>query len=201
MTTLLVYEGGGLYTVNIGWHSAFVPKVQPNIGGGNPKGGPNLTPKQADFVREYLVDLNGTRAAIRAGYSPKSAAAQASTLLRVPKVQAAIAAAQGARAQKTDITAERVLLELKRIAFVDVAKAFNAEGNLLKPLEMPEDVRAALQGVDFAKTGDRIGRFSEKARALELLGKHLGMFKEKVEVGGDGGGPVVVDVVMLKAET
>lgn len=156
-----------------------------------------LTPRQDAFVREYLVDLNGTRAAIRAGFSERSAASTASTLLRNPKVVAAVEAAKAARSERTDITADRVLVELGRLAFVDVSKAFDENGALLKPHDMPEEVRAALAGVDYAKSGDMVARFTDKTRALELVGKHLGMWRDKVEVSGKDGDALTIEVVTL----
>lgn len=154
----------------------------------------NLTPKQEEFVREYLVDLNGKQAAIRAGYSPTSAEVTASKLLRVPKVADAIAKARGERAERVNITADRVLEELAKLAFVDLSAAYDANGNLLKPSEMPAEVKAALAGVDFAKTGDRIARFAAKDRALELLGKHMGLFRDKVEHSGPDGQALSISI-------
>lgn len=144
--------------------------------------------KVAKFVSEYLVDLNGTQAAIRAGYAPKSAHVTASKLLKTPKVKGALDAAMAERAKRTEVTADRVIQEIARLAFVDVSKAYNpGTGELLKPNEMPDDVRAAFGGLDFAKSGDKVGRFLGKERSLELLGKHLGLFRDKVELSGKGG--------------
>jgi phage terminase small subunit len=156
----------------------------------------NLTPNQERFVQEYLVDLNGTQAAIRAGYAAGSASVTASRLLANAKIAEAIAAGQGAREKRTGVTADRVVAELAKMAFVDLAAAYDDNGNLLKPSDMPADVKAALAGVDFAKTGDRIARFAAKERALELLGKHLGMFRDKVEHSGPDGAAlsIVIDL-------
>src|SRR5688572_19699107 len=79
----------------------------------------DLTPKQQLFVSEYLVDLNGKQAAIRAGYSPKTAEVQASRLLSLAKVKAAVSAAQGERSERTEITQDMVLQELWAIAMAD----------------------------------------------------------------------------------
>lgn len=79
----------------------------------------NLTPKQAQFVREYLVDLNGTQAAVRTGYSPRTANEQASRLLANANVQAAVKEAQNARTERTEITADMVLRELWAIGTAD----------------------------------------------------------------------------------
>ncbi len=108
-----------------------------------------LTPRQAAFVREYLVDLSATSAAARAGYSAKTAHSSGPRLLANVGVAAAIAAAQAKRAAKVEITAEKVLGELAGIGF--------AEGSEPEPGAV-------------------------RVRALELVGKHLGMFTEKLDL-------------------
>ena len=164
-----------------------------------------LRPKQILFIKEYLVDLNGAQAAIRAGYSAKTARITASQLLTKPNIQAAIQAEMDKRAEKTSITAERVLEEIARIAFLDIRKAFDVNGNLLPIHEMPEDVARAMGGMDISSyTGQGEGAITEitkkiklidKKGALELLGKHLKLFTEKVEhTGKDGGAIEIADI-------
>jgi phage terminase small subunit len=128
-----------------------------------------LTPKQQTFVDEYLVDLNATQAAIRAGYSKKTARSQGERMLTNVDVAAAIQKGFQKRSERTQITAEKVLLELAVIAFADLQQL-----------------------------ADMGGRISDKLKALELIGKHLGMFTEKVEnkVTGPDGGPVQYDIRM-----
>jgi phage terminase small subunit len=151
-----------------------------------------LTPKQAAFVENYLLDLNATQAAIRAGYSKRTANEQATRLLANVSVAAAIEAAKAERSQRTMISADRVLRELARIAFLDVGKAFT-EGGGLKPLhEMDEDTRRAIGGLEVSALyadGENIGKLSkiklsDKLRALELLGRHIGLFDQKVTING-----------------
>src|SRR5919197_2742959 len=89
-----------------------------------------LTPKQARFCAEYLIDLNATQAAIRAGYSPRTANEQGARLLAHVSIAAAISQAKQAQAERTGITADRVLQEIARLAFVDIRKLFDAEGRL-----------------------------------------------------------------------
>jgi phage terminase small subunit len=157
----------------------------------------SLTPKRATFVREYLVDLNGTQAAIRAGYSSRTAEKIASELVRVPEVAKAIQAGMDARAARVQVNADDILRELLRIARVDIGQAFT-EDMKLRPLhEIPEDVRRAIAGVEIDETFEGSGdnrewtgytkkvKFWDKPRALELLGKHLKLFTEKVEHSGD----------------
>jgi phage terminase small subunit len=159
-----------------------------------------LTPQQAIFVREYLVDLNATQAAIRAGYSAASAASQGSRLLSLDKVSRAVKAAQDARAERTHITQDDVLRELARVAFADPAKCLGPDGKPLALHLIPEEARAAL-AVYEVEVGDagatvcRVRRW-DKTKTLELIGKHLGMWSEKVELSGE---PLQVVVQTLAA--
>ena len=155
-----------------------------------------LTPKQQRFVEEYLVDLNATQAAIRAGYSRKTAASIGEENLRKHEIQAAIQAAMKARQERTEITQDRVLAELAKIAFGDQRRVmtWGPSGVKLRDsseltsdeaaivAEVSESVTAA-GGTLKLKTHDKVG-------ALKLLGEHLGMFKQRVEVTGKDGGPV-----------
>jgi phage terminase small subunit len=165
-----------------------------------------LTPKQAAFVREYLVDLNQTKAAERAGYPSKSAATQGSRLFRNVQVRAEIDKALSRRAARVEVTADEVLRELKRIGLSDIRQAYTEGGRLKGIHEMPEDVARAIGGVeteelfegegrDRERAGDTVKvKFWPKVQALELLGKHLKMFTDKTEVSGEDGGPLRVSV-------
>jgi phage terminase small subunit len=143
-----------------------------------------LPPRQQRFVDEYLVDLNGTQAAIRSGYSPNGAEVAGSRLLRNAKVAAALAAAQRERAERTTISQDHVLRALASIAFSDIRKLFDDEGNLLAPHEIPDDMIPALASLTIRVQREDGGasvvriRMGNKIRALTLLGKHLGVFKE-----------------------
>jgi phage terminase small subunit len=161
-----------------------------------------LTDKQAQFVAEYLIDLNATQAAIRAGYSAKTAEQQAYQLLQKTSVSAAIAAAQQKRAERTEITQDRVLLELSRIAFFDLRRLYREDGSLKAMSELDDDAAAVLAGVDVVETkgnaevGGAAGirhipefvkkvKIPDKVGALTLCMKHLGMLTEKVEHSGN----------------
>lgn len=162
--------------------------------------GTKLSPKQRLFVAEYLIDLNATKAAIRAGYSVKAACAIGNENLRKPMIAAAIAEAQRKRELKTGITQERVLRELARIAFFDIRTLYNEDGTLKRPTELNDDAAAVLAGIDVVEmqASAAIGEdgeiatlpmFTKKARvfdkgaALSLAMRHLGMLNDKQ--GGD----------------
>lgn len=138
-----------------------------------------LTPKQQRFVEEYLVDLNGKQAAIRAGYSPNCAEVTASRLLRNAKVAAAVAQARRERAERTAVTQDGVVQALARIAFSDVRELFDEHGNPLPPHRLPDQVGGAVASITIGEDARSVRiQMCDKLRALALLGKHLGLFKE-----------------------
>lgn len=149
-----------------------------------------LTNKQRRFVDEYLVDLNATQAAIRAGYSSNRADAMGHENLRKPEIAAALNDAMEARQKRTHITQDRVLQELARIAFFDIRKLYNDDGSMKKPSELDDDAAAVLAGVDVVEMSASDGApltFTKKAKvfdkgsALTLAMRHLGMLTDKVE--------------------
>lgn len=95
-----------------------------------------LTPKQARFVEEYLVDLNATQAAIRAGYSARTAGQTSFELLKKPEIQILISEAQKKRSKRTEITQDRVLQELAKLGFGDIRDIFSDDGSLKHPINM-----------------------------------------------------------------
>ena len=105
-----------------------------------------LTEKQQRFVDEYLIDLNATQAAIRAGYSVKTAQEQSARLLSKVMVQQAIAEQMAERSKRTGVNQDRVVLELAKIAFVNAADVINAEDATIK-LNATSDDTAAIQSV------------------------------------------------------
>jgi phage terminase small subunit len=155
-----------------------------------------LTAKQRLFVAEYMVDLNATQAALRAGYSKKTARQTGQENLSKPVISEAIAKATAERFQKLEITAAKVLQELARLGFFDPRKLFNADGSP-KPLhELDDDTASAVAGFEvvelFEGTGDQkksIGlmkkfRLADKGQNLERLGRHLKLFTDRLEVSG-----------------
>lgn len=156
--------------------------------------GPALKPQQDKFVREYLVDLNATQAAIRAGYSPKTAESQASRLLRNVKVAAAVEEALEERQKRTEITQDRVLKELSRIAFSNITDyVLTDEGQVqLAEAAHPEAMRAVSSIKRKTRTfgtGEQTQTVHEvelklwdKPNPLKLAGRHVGLFPNEVKV-------------------
>lgn len=107
-----------------------------------------LTLKQQLFVAEYLIDLNATQAAIRAGYSPKTAQEQSSRLLSKAMVAQAVAEGARIRCEKAELTAVRVLEEIRRIAFFDVRTLFDERGNLKPVTEWTAEQAACVASVE-----------------------------------------------------
>lgn len=167
-----------------------------------------LTAKQQRFVAEYLVDLNATQAATRAGYSARNADKIGSQLLGKTRVSDAVAFAMKARESRTLITQDRVLQELGRIAFFDIRRLYTEDGNLKKPHELDDEAAAVLAGIDTVTTSlggddDAVSLTTKKAKvfdktaALTLAMRHLGMLKDKTEITGSGGAPFMPPVINL----
>ena len=170
-----------------------------------------LNERQERFCNEYLIDLNATQAAIRAGYSEKTAAAQAARLLTNVNIQTYIQQRKQDRVERTEITQDMVIQELALIAFSNAADyaavverqamiegvlLFDDDGNpvmyrTVEPVltaELTENQKRALAVIKKGRDGFEVKPY-DKVRALELLGKHLGMFTEKVEMSGQVNNP------------
>lgn len=138
-----------------------------------------LTPKQKRFVDEYLKDLNATQAAIRAGYAPASAHVQGPRALGYDSVKAEIERRQARRAKRTEVSQDRVIRELVRIAFADLRNVVEwGEGGVVAKDSslISDDAAAAISEIAQTQHGLRI-KTHNKMSALDLLGKHLGMFQ------------------------
>lgn len=147
-----------------------------------------MTDKQKRFVEEYLIDLNATQAAIRAGYKPDSANKVGAELLGKTRVSEAIAKAMADRSKRTGVNADRIVTELAKIAFANAGDIIDPVDGRIKEDAAPEDL-AAIQSIkvktmDGAKMSsmEREVKLSEKTKALELLGKHIGMWNDKIDV-------------------
>lgn len=149
-----------------------------------------LTEKQKRFVDEYLIDLNATRAYKVAYPSCKKdtvAATNGGRLLRNAEIKEYIEKRIKERERRTEITQDMVLKELAAIAFTDITEIVNTDGEevYIKPTVTLSDVKKkAISSIKQTKDGIEI-KFHDKEKALEMLGRHLGMFKDKVEVSGD----------------
>ena len=143
-----------------------------------------MTKKQKLFVDEYLIDLNATQAAIRAGYSVSSAKEIACENLTKPNIQEAIAKAMAERSKRTGISQDRVVQELAKLAFVNIADVVDLETGLVKETATAEDL-ACIQSIKIKPTEfgeEREIKFYDKKGSLESLGKHLGMYDNKLNV-------------------
>lgn len=168
--------------------------------------GDKLTAKQARFVEEYLIDLNATQAAIRAGYSEKNADKIGSELLGNTRVREAIDAAKIKRSNKLEITAERVLTEMARMAYYDpldlieIARdalpdeiadgvTLSEDGKIITGLRsardikyLPEDIRRAIVGWGYDRNQNFTIKLADKGKALDQLARHLSLYNDKIEV-------------------
>ncbi len=146
-----------------------------------------LTDKQKKFVEEYLIDLNATQACIRAGYSPKTAMEQGYQLLQKTSVQEAIAECMAARSRRTGVNQDRVVLELAKIAFVRMPDVVDSNGRIKQ--DASADDLSCIESIKYKKSDNEFGgsverevKIASKIKALELLGKHLGMWNDKLDV-------------------
>lgn len=171
-----------------------------------------LTAKQARFVEEYLIDLNATQAAIRAGYSAKTAGSVGSENLQKPEIAAAVAQAQAQRSARTGITQDMVLAELAKIGFSDLRRVLGQGGGILDPKDWDDETAGAISSLEVVtrmdgqsdEDGNRVPESVHKIKAwdklsaLEKLGKHLGMF-DGASGDDDEALPVTVTIGRRKA--
>lgn len=153
-----------------------------------------MTAMDKRFVQEYLIDLDAKNAALRAGYKPNTAKNAYRWLSdgegSKPAVKAAIAKAEADRAARTGINQDRVLRELARVGLANISDVVDEKG-MIDPEACREDT-AAIAAVKYrtGKVSEGEVRMHDKVRALELMGRHLGMFTDKIEV--EGNIPVVI---------
>lgn len=141
-------------------------------------------------MEEYLIDLNATQAAIRAGYKAKNgqrASEIGHELLQKTQVSEAISEAIAERSKRTGINADRVLLELARIAFVNADDVINAKDATLKEDASRDDL-AAIQSVKVKSFGEdgteREIKLADKLKALDMLGRYLAMWNDRLQLSG-----------------
>lgn len=181
----------GTYPENDAWLEETLKQVEQDTG-------KRFTAKQRIFVREYLIDLNVTQAAIRAGYSQRTAAEAGSSNLKKPHLRAAIDAALLERAKRAppEVSTQRVLEEIGRLAYSNMLDYIQPQADGYAVLDLSQLTRqqaAAIQEVTIDEYMDGRGedarpvkrvkfKLSDKSRSLELLGKHLGLFREQLEI-------------------
>ena len=144
----------------------------------------SLNEKQKRFCNEYLIDLNATQAAIRAGYSSKTASEQSSRLLRNVKIKREIDILMAERSKRTGVNQDRVIRELAKIAFVNSKDIIDyKKGTVLSKAK--EDDLACIQSVkvkisngDNGYMEEREIKLNDKLKALDSLAKHLGIYKD-----------------------
>lgn len=162
-----------------------------------------LNTRQRAFVDEYLLDLDGTAAARRVGFAPRSAKQTATKLMKLPQVQDAIAVAQAERAERLRIKADEVLTELAHLVRSDVRNLFHPDGALKRPHELDDATARSVASVKVVTTAKGEGavehvaeiKFWDKNKAIESAARHLGMFKDRVELTGKDGGAIQVEDV------
>lgn len=167
-----------------------------------PKQPTRLTEKQRLFCQEYLVDLNGSAAARRAGYSEKGARIAAQDNLEREDIREYLNALIKERSERTQVTADRVIAESARLAFSDLRKLFDDNGAMLPVQQWPDEMAAAVASVEVDELFEGYGpdktqvgftrkiKLWDKPRSLELLGKHLKLWVERMEHTGPNGGPI-----------
>lgn len=163
-----------------------------------------LTDMQESFVREYLVDMNATQAAIRAKYSEDTAGQLGWQNLQIPSIRSAIDHELTKRFERLDLRADRVLLELRRLAFgrlKDIAKYGANAPELISTEDLDDDAAALMKSITFSESssssdkGDSSSKsvsfaMHDKKGALEVLAKHFKLLTDKVEHTGKDGGPI-----------
>lgn len=159
-----------------------------------------MTAKQKLFCEEYLIDLNATQAAIRAGYSPKTAKEQGCQLLTNLNLRARIDKALAERSCRTGVNADRIVRELAKVAFLNATDVVDTNTAKVLPNASEDDksaiasVKVKISSGESSDSVEREIKFADKLKALELLGKHLGMFTDNVNITGDLGVEILNDI-------
>lgn len=177
------------------------PKKKP-VKSGKPTRAHKAGNLRALFVDEFMIDRNATQAALRCGYSPKTAMSQGGRLLRDVAILAEINKRGAEQSRRLQITSDRIMLEYERLALLDPIDLFNADGTMKALKDIPEDARRAIGALEIRELSDietpggtiavqlRKVKLVDKKGALDSLAKIMGLMKDKVEVSGPGGGPI-----------
>ena len=153
-----------------------------------------LSAKRKRFVAEYLIDLNATQAAIRAGYSPKTAMSQGPRLLSNAEVQAAVQAGKARQLEKAELSAEAVLEAIRRVVMGDIRRLFDEHGNCKPIHQLTADEAALIAGYEVvlknAEAGDGVVdrvlklKLKDHAKYVEMAAKHYALLVERVDLAG-----------------
>lgn len=188
-------------------------KKPPRPGSSHVKGPDGLNDRQRLFCAEYLIDLNASAAAIRAGYSARSARSIAQELMVKPEAIAVVQALMKERAERTQVTGDRVIHEVARLAFADLRTLFDARGILLPVADWPDDIARAVASIEVDEIFEGVGenrvhvgytkkvKTWDKPKSLEMLGRHLKLWVERHEHSGPNGGPIPVENTGLDLST
>lgn len=145
-----------------------------------------LSPQQELFVRQYVLDLNATKAALRAGYNRKNARQHGSYLLSKSDIQAAIKARLERRYEKVDIKTDEVLAQIRRLAFASLEgfiEIRNGKTYIADTAHLTEDQMACISEIKQTPDGVQV-KLINREKMIELLGRHMGMFLDKLEHSG-----------------
>jgi phage terminase small subunit len=158
-----------------------------------------MTKQQTLFTKEYLVDLNATQSAIRAGYSKKTARSQGQRLLTNVDIQELIQEETRKKFNEVDLTAKKVLDEIIKLAFANIKNIYDEKGNLLPVHELSDDVAACIQEISQDEKGNsrddaivikRKYKLSDKKSNLEMLARYFKLLTDKHEHSGPNGGSI-----------
>ncbi|MCT7911661.1 terminase small subunit [Arcobacter lacus] len=149
-----------------------------------------LTPKQKLFCDYYLISLNATEASIKAGYSKKTAKEIGAENLTKPNIKEYLQNSMNKRAEKLEITADKVIGEIAKLAFANTTDILEITDTSIKIKDLSKLDTSCISSAEevFDKDGCRVGvkvKLHDKTKNLELLGRHLGLFKDKVEISVD----------------
>jgi phage terminase small subunit len=153
----------------------------------------SITPRQERFCEEYVVDLNGTQAAIRAGYAASTANEQASRMLANHNIRDYIEELQTGRRKVREIRADRILNTLETIAYGDVSVFFDEDGDLLPRSEWPEGAHLLVAGIEFKTVQlgegavEHIAKIKlvDRLKAMHMLAQHKALLTQKIEITAD----------------
>lgn len=161
-----------------------------------------LNERQIRFCQEYIIDLNGTQSAIRAGYSVDTAQQQSSDLLLKPLIQEYVQELLDDRASRTKATADKAISEIYHLVSFDPAEIFDDNGNIQNIRSLPKEIRKSISSLEVFEEYSGKGtksdpkeyagrikkiKFWDKTKAIELLARHLKLLTDKTELIGDVG--------------